>query len=96
MGKAYPSSPGAFNSDDLRLLSSIYEEVCQSLAEEESVTLTPQVRDIIAAAVVSQVAKGERCPWRLRSRALRVVEAYHGVSQTNPGVPRELFFRSRP
>lgn len=89
MGTTHLLSPGSFDADDLRLLSSIYDDVCQSLASEENVVLTPQVCETVAAAILGQVAKGERCPGRLRSRALREVEAYDGVNRAGGQPPRD-------
>lgn len=89
MGEPYLSSPGTFDSDDLRLLSSICDDVCESLAADEKIAVTPQVRETVAAAVLAQAVRGERSLARLRSRALREVEAYNGVDRTNEQAPSE-------
>ena len=95
MGKPRLSSSGSFDTDDLRLLSSVYDDVCQSLAADEKVLVTPQVRETIAAAIFGQAAKGERCPGRLRSRALREVEAYDGVKRASGQTPSEVLLGFR-
>ncbi len=73
------SSTGSFNTQQLAHLDALYNDVCDSVGKELGIELTPQVRDAVAASIFRQAASGDVSRARLRSRAMRAVEAYAAI-----------------
>jgi hypothetical protein len=74
-------SPGIFEPADLSLLDEIYRDVCACVYEGNEMPLTTSVREVVAISIFETALAGERRPERLRSRAMRQVEAYNGVKR---------------
>jgi hypothetical protein len=73
---------GSFSSAELELLTDVFQDVCCSVEETGMIELSTHARETIATAIFNLAEKGVRDPDRLRSRALREVEAFNGVQIT--------------
>ena len=81
MGKSY-TSPGTFDPAELRMLSRVYHDVCQRVAEDGNMPLTTQVRETIAVAIFNLAGAGVRDHEQLWCGAMREIEAFHSVQRS--------------